>query len=406
MKKRKIKKGNLIIAVIILVGIVGLIIFLLTSSNRMIDLSSKTTEEIKQYAEDNTLSLELKYEYSDDIDEGKVVSQNISKGEKLIVDKVLTVIISLGIDYAKYNVNELGNIPIMMYHGIENKTNAETEYTGGNIDAAGYQRTKEAFISDLEFYYENGYRMIRLNDYVNGIIDVPLGKSPIVLTFDDGLSNNIKVTGLDDNGNIIIDSNSAVGILEEFKKKYPDFGVTATFFLNGGLFSQNEYNSKIIIWLLDNGYDIGNHTYSHLDFTSLSETSSVKEVGRMYQLLDEYAKDKYVKIIALPFGSPYSETHENFKHILKGNYEGYEYETISTLRVGWESDVSPFSTNFNSKFLKRIRAYDNNGTEFDIEMNFKALDNTRYISDGNKDQITIPKDKTIGNEYNLKVVKY
>lgn len=71
--------------------------------------------------------------------------------------------------------------------------------------------------------------MIRLNDYINGIVDVELGKSPIVLTFDDGLENNIKVTGLDSDGNIIIDPNSAVGILEEFKKKYPDFNVTATF---------------------------------------------------------------------------------------------------------------------------------------------------------------------------------
>lgn len=73
--------------------------------------------------------------------------------------------------------------------------------------------------------------MIRLNDYINGIVDVELGKSPIVLTFDDGLENNIKVTGLDSDGNIIIDPNSAVGILEEFKKKYPDFNVTATFFV-------------------------------------------------------------------------------------------------------------------------------------------------------------------------------
>ena len=38
-------------------------------------------------------------------------------------------------------------------------------------------------------------------------------------------------------------------------------------------------------------------------------------------------------------------------------------------------------------FLKRIRAYDNNGKEFDIEMNFKILENKKYISDGDKDTI-------------------
>ena len=43
--------------------------------------------------------------------------------------------------YAKANVNELGNVPIMMYHGIQNMSNADTAYTGGNIDVDGYQRT-------------------------------------------------------------------------------------------------------------------------------------------------------------------------------------------------------------------------------------------------------------------------
>lgn len=47
--------------------------------------------------------------------------------------------------------------------------------------------------------------MIRLDDYINGKVDVEYGKSPIILTFDDGNEDNIKVTGLDDNGNIIID---------------------------------------------------------------------------------------------------------------------------------------------------------------------------------------------------------
>ena len=75
---------------------------------------------------------------------------------------------------------------------------------------------------------------------------------------------------------------------------------------------------------------------------------------------------------------------------------------------GWESDYSPFSNDFNKVFLKRIRAYDNNGEEFDIEMNFNILENNRYISDGNKNQITIKKenqDKLV-NEKNLEIFMY
>ena len=69
-------------------------------------------------------------------------------------------------------VNENGNVPVMMYHGIVDKKDSETPYTGGNADRDGYARTSESFRRDLEFYYNEGYRMVRLIDYVNGDIDV------------------------------------------------------------------------------------------------------------------------------------------------------------------------------------------------------------------------------------------
>ena len=296
-------------------------------------------------------------------------------------------------DYENNNVDELGEVPIMMYHGIHNKKNSDTNYTGGNVDKDGYQRTVEAFRDDLDFYYNNGYRMIRLSDYVDGNINVELGKSPLILTFDDGLINNIIVTGLDENGEIIIDPNSAVGVLEEYKKKYPDFNVTATFFINGGIFQQEEYNEKILKWLVKNGYDVGNHTYTHVNFSSADKSRSIEEVGKVYVILDRIIPGQYVNIVALPYGSPYSLEHENMQYIFNTNYNGKTYVTKSALRVGWKAESSPFSKDFNPKFLKRIRAYDNNGEEFDIEMNFKLLEKSRYISDGDVETIVIPSDK-------------
>ena len=100
-----------------------------------------------------------------------------------------------------------------------------------------------------------------------------------------------------------------------------------------------------------------------------------------------------MNIIALPFGSPYNLEHDNMKYIFNAEYNGKTYETKSALRVGWKAECSPFSINFEPKFLKRIRAYDNNGEEFDIEMNFKLLEKTRYVSDGDKNTIVIPKEK-------------
>lgn len=406
--KRKINKGRVLLAIIILVIIVFLLIYLLVpreEANLMIDLTGKTVEEAKDFA--NKYKLNLVIEEQNNITEkDKIFKQNINVNAEIKENDTLTVYVSLGINYQELKVNELGDVPIMMYHGIHNIT--DNEYTGGNIDKDGYQRTKEAFIEDLEFYYNSGYRMIRLQDYVNGIIDVEAGLSPIILTFDDGLENNIKVTGLDENGDIIIDPNSAVGVLEDFKKKYPDFNVTATFFVNGGLFQQSEYNEKILNWLVDNGYDIGNHSYSHADFTTISKEKAVQEIGSVYNLLDKYIPGKYVNIVALPFGSPYDKDHSNFEAILNGIYNGNEYETESTLRVGWMPETSPFNLNFDKTFLKRVRAWDDNGNDWDIKKSFEYLENTRYISDGDKDTITVPQDQVekVNNNYNLKVNTY
>lgn len=406
--KRKINKGRVLLAIIILVIIVFLLIYLLVpreEANLMIDLTGKTVEEAKDFA--NKYKLNLVIEEQNNITEkDKIFKQNINVNAEIKENDTLTVYVSLGINYQELKVNELGDVPIMMYHGIHNIT--DNEYTGGNVDKDGYQRTKEAFIEDLEFYYNSGYRMIRLQDYVNGILDVEAGLSPIILTFDDGLENNIKVTGLDENGNIIIDPNSAVGVLEDFKKKYPDFNVTATFFVNGGLFQQSEYNEKILNWLVDNGYDIGNHSYSHADFTTISKEKSVQEIGSVYNLLDKYIPGKYVNIVALPFGSPYDKDHSNFEAILNGIYNGNEYETESTLRVGWMPETSPFNLNFDKTFLKRVRAWDDNGNDWDIKKSFEYLENTRYISDGDKDTITVPQDQVekVNNNYNLKVNTY
>ena len=404
---KKINKVLIVLIVLVIVVFVAIYVFVpkSNSKNLMIDLIGKTKEEAITFADKHNLNLEFKEE-SNSYEKDKIFKQSIEVNSEINENDNLIIYISKGINYEELKVDESGNVPIMMYHGIHNVT--DNEYTGGNVDKDGYQRTTQAFINDLEFYYNSGYRMIRLEDYVNGIIDVEAGYSPIIITFDDGLSNNLKVTGLDSNGNIIIDPNCAVGVLESFKQKYPDYNVTATFFINGGLFNQSEYNEKILNWLVDNGYDIGNHTYSHVDFTTVSKEKSVQEVGSMYNLLDKYIPGKYVNIVALPFGSPYDKEHDNFSSILKGVYNDKEYNTIATLRVGWEADYSPFNKNFDKTFLKRIRAYDNNGKEFDIEMNFDILENNRYISDGDKNTITIPKDKEdkINNLYNLNVKTY
>lgn len=394
-RKRKLKIKNIILAVLVLVVLVIIIFLIFNRKEVKVDLMPKlnTLTEVNTLSEKYNFDLNITYEYSDSIEKDKVISQSIDENEEIKVGDKLDIVVSLGkLDKDKLasdGINELGKVPIMMYHGIREKTSSSTGTIGGNVDKDGYNRTPSAFREDLEFYYDEGYRMIKLSDYIQGNIDTEYGKSPIVLTFDDGNEDNLRVTGLDEDGNIIIDENSAVGILEEFKKKHPDANVTAIFFVNGGLFNQPQYNEKILKWLVSNGYEVGNHTETHLDIKSSSSDKVQKEIAYVYKELDDIIPNKYSKIVALPFGSPYSKDHENYKYVLNGSYEGYTYETVAALRVGWEPEVSPYDKDFDMTYLKRCRAYDNNGKEFDIEMVFSNLEKSRYISDGNADTIVI-----------------
>lgn len=413
-KKSRIHYGRFLVLIIVIVAsFIVVDKFFLKSVDSKKETSlimSKFVGKDEDYLDKfKKISFDRVYKYDDDFPKGKVISQSVPEGTEYKAGTNVSVVISLGkVDKQKFTedgINELGRVPIMMYHGIEDVS--DNKYVGGNIDRDGYNRTADAFRKDLEFYYSKGYRMVRLVDYVNGKIDVSYGKSPLVLTFDDGNSNNIRVTGLDSNGDIVIDPNSAVGILEEFKKKYKDFNVTATFFVNDSLFNQPEYDEKILKWLVNNGYDVGNHTKGHTNFTKVDIEKTQEVVADVYKRLDDIIPNRYVKIVALPFGSPYNKNHSNFPYILRGSYDGYSYETESALRVGWEPEVSPFDKDFDKTFLKRCRAYDNNGKDFDIEYVFNMLDNKRYISDGVISTVVAPEgQKNKMGDTKLDVVYY
>ncbi|MBR3278006.1 MAG: polysaccharide deacetylase family protein [Lachnospiraceae bacterium] len=296
-------------------------------------------------------------------------------------------------EYRNAGVNELNSVPILMYHRIYDKTNAETSYTGGNVDKDGYNRTSEAFEADLRSFYQQGYRMMRLTDFVDGNIDVAFGYSPLILTFDDGI-RDVVLLGWDADGTPLFDPSCAIGILEKIKAEYPDYNVTATFFVNSQLFENGEENDrKVMKWMVDNGYDIGNHTRDHAKLGDCDAEEIEKQVGYIYKKLDEIIPGQYVNIVALPYGSPESmpEDKPQYNKIFAGTYEGFSYTSKASLLCAWTRSYSPFVRDYNNTAIRRIRGYDNNGSDWDIEMNFEQLNNgKRYISDGEPDTIVFP----------------
>ncbi len=271
-------------------------------------------------------------------------------------------------ELARLKVNELGRVPIIMYHDIQDY---EAEWV----------RSKDNFRRDLERFYELGYSLVLLSDYLEGNINVPAGRSPLVLTFDDGTRGQFRFVETDEG--LVPDPDCAVGILLEFSRTHPEFGHAATFFVYSwspfGEPSQAEAKFK---FLLENGMEIGNHTFSHKDLAYASPEEVAAEIGKLANEVRRICGYDTVSL-ALPYGG-YPKSTEN---LLGGTWDGQDYVNKGILLVGAEPAPSPYSKKFNPLAIPRIR-----GSQDELDKWLRELEKypeTRFISDGRNDTVTI-----------------
>lgn len=278
-------------------------------------------------------------------------------------------------ELTRYRPNEMGEVMILMYHSIGPK---EAEWT----------RTPENFRKDLEELYRQGYRSVSLLDFVEGNIDLPAGTSPVVLTFDDSTQGQFNYLETEDGE--IIDPDSAVGILEEFFSEYPDFGRSATFYIfYPQPFRQPRYVRQKLAFLQDNGYEIGNHSYTHANLGKSSDEEVQKQLSLHALKTAEILAGYEVSSLALPYGI----YPKNPALAAAGAYQEHSYANAAVLLVGYRPAPSPFALNFNPLRLPRVRAsetkVDGVGL-YDWLVHFANNPHKRYISDGNPDIITAP----------------
>ena len=241
-----------------------------------------------------------------------------------------------------YRYNESGKIIIVMYHKFAKEEGTDE-----------WCRSFDNFYKDLEYLYKKGYRSISLTDYINNDIKVPIGCTPIVLTFDDGSKGQFNLIK-NDKGELIANPDSAVGVMEEFYVKHPDFGLNGTFFVNGsGFFSGEGTREERLQYLINKGFEIGNHTNSHVNFSKASIDEIQKEIGMVVKNISDLTNGYTVNTLALPFGI----TSKEYADFIKcGEYEGITYENKAILLVGASPALSPNSDNLNLLRLPRVRA--------------------------------------------------
>lgn len=283
------------------------------------------------------------------------------------------------INYNEVMPYEVGHIMVIMYHGIE--------------DRPPYHRIKEDFVKDLQYLYDHGYRLISMKDYKSGNITTPAGFKPVVLTFDDGLSTTFSLE--DKNGELVVKEDTAIDLLEDFCKEHPDFGKAATLYINGGkgAFDGAGTYEERLKWLVDHGYEIGNHTNTHPKLSQLNGEQVQEELGKVDRLIKEALPNYMVDTLTYPHGIRPEEAFRPL--VVDGTYEGSAYHYELGFREGPSGPmVASFHKAFDPFNCPRVRGSE--GEEGDLWWWLEYYEDHKelqYVSDGDPKRIAVPKDK-------------
>ncbi|WP_106398563.1 polysaccharide deacetylase family protein [Actinocorallia populi] len=280
-----------------------------------------------------------------------------------------------GAQAAQVKANELGQVPVIMYHRILAKGGSEIDRTPGELRA------------ELERLAKGNYVPVTAAEFVQGRIDIPAGAHPVVLTFDDG---NPTQFALDAAGNPAPDT--AVAILMEMHAKYPAFRPVATFFVNKDPFQLGEEANAGVSWLVQRGFEIANHTYTHPNLAGMPTAKVESEIAKAEEVVKKVSGSPSVTF-AYPFGNTPRTRAKDNAFVSKG--DTWQFQGV--FLAGWNPSVSVFSKEFDNTKISRIRSEDkvkkDGCDKFCSTAWLETLDknpDNRYTSDGDPAAVTAP----------------
>lgn len=278
--------------------------------------------------------------------------------------------------------NELGKVLVLEYHRI-------------GYPETRYQRTPQNFRADLQRLYQGGYYPVNFIDLIRGLPDVPPGKKPVVITFDDSDISQFRV--LSDN---TIDADSAVGILLNFHSRHPaDWPTRATFFVLGDdtanyhrLFGQPKWAKAKLQLLVDLGMEIGSHTVNHVDLSVATAERIEWELAISQRVIEEMVPGYSVQTMSVPFGGfPWS-----VDFLKSGRWGDYTYTYAGNAAAWGGPTVSPFDDAFEPFRVPRLEV---TATSLDYWLAyFDQNGHAYYISDGDPGQVTVPQPEALASE--------
>jgi peptidoglycan/xylan/chitin deacetylase (PgdA/CDA1 family) len=279
-------------------------------------------------------------------------------------------------DPAAVKANELGVIPVMMYHRI-------TPTVAGEFDM-----TPKDFRAQLQRLFHEGYRPVRTIDLARGEMNVAAGYTPVVLTFDDGYADQFRMSGGQ------LDPECAVAIILDVAKEFPDCAPAGSFNINNDPFGLSTATARAtgLRTLHELGFEIANHTFGHDNLGRLDSAGVQRDFVQLQRLVREAVPEASVLTMALPFGVEPA----NRALASRGTWQGDDYTNEAVLLVGANPSTSPFSPTFAPAAIPRIRGTSWHGGTAAFTGTY-WLDylsrhrSRRYVSAGNPGHVTVPR---------------
>ena len=275
--------------------------------------------------------------------------------------------------------NLYGKIPVLEYHLI------------GDSDTR-WQRSYDSFRQDLQSLYDRGYRPVSVSDLVDKRLDIPAGLSPVVFTFDDASPSQFRF--VEENGEVKIDPNSALGIWFEFARTHPGWSNRASFCMLSGAEAgrsffgdkgiegqKSEWRHRKVRILVDSGFELCNHTLWHANLSKQTDALVEEQIARLNLAIDSAVPGYKVRTLALPLGEwPKNRTlaeKGQWKEPRSGKSTSYKFDAI--LQVSGGLSRSPHDTLFNSLRIPRFQVF---GNELSKMLDQMDRNGQRYVSAG------------------------
>lgn len=285
---------------------------------------------------------------------------------------------------AALHADEMGRIPILMYHAINGPA-----FHGTRYDRNGLNIAPETFRKQLAMMYAAHWYPVNMRDVLTSHMAVPAGKTPVVITFDDARGTQFRYLS-----NGTIDPNCAVGILEAFHKTHPDWPLRATFYIlpksawNPAPFWQPGTETKKLRYLTSEGFELANHTTTHRLLTRLSASELCWEMAECQRYVTDRVPGVIMDTMALPGGAA-PKNHALWPCLLRGHLGKIAYHNRCILMAWGGPSRSWADKKFDPQRVTRIGA----GPGW-IERALAQMRQGRireYVSDGNPDTVAIPR---------------